>query len=134
MTAASRRTRRPAVHDGVELRCGNQFEDEARAAGHTVVAGVDEVGRGALCGPVVAAAVVLGEGFDCDGLDDSKRLTALQRERLAARIRDGARAVALGPASRPRSTRSTSSARPSRRCAGPSTRCRSGPTSCSSTR
>ena len=96
MTAASRRTRRPAVHDGVELRCGNQFEDEARAAGHAVVAGVDEVGRGALCGPVVAAAVVLGEGFDCDGLDDSKRLTALQRERLAARIRVGARAVALG--------------------------------------
>jgi ribonuclease HII len=98
MTAASRRTRRPAVHDGVELRCGTQFEDEARASGHAVVAGVDEVGRGALCGPVVAAAVVLGEAFDCDGLDDSKRLTARQRDRLAARIREGARAVALGAA------------------------------------
>jgi ribonuclease HII len=96
MTAASRRTRRPAVHDGVELRCGTQFEDEARAGGHAVVAGVDEVGRGALCGPVVAAAVVLGEGFDCDGLDDSKRLTARQRERLAARVREKARAVAIG--------------------------------------
>ena len=41
-----------------------------------VVAGVDEVGRGALCGPVVAGAVVLGDGFDTTGLDDSKRLTA----------------------------------------------------------
>jgi ribonuclease HII len=98
MTAASRRTRRPAVHGGVELRCGTQFEDEARAAGQAVVAGVDEVGRGALCGPVVAAAVVLGEGFDCEGLDDSKRLTARQRERLAARIRERARGVGLGAA------------------------------------
>jgi ribonuclease HII len=96
MTAASKRIRRPAVHDGVELRCGTQFEDEVRASGHAVVAGVDEVGRGALCGPVVAAAVVLGDGFDCEGLDDSKRLTARERERLAARIRDAARAVALG--------------------------------------
>ena len=96
MTASSRRTRRPAVHDGVELRCGTQFEDEARAEGHSVVAGVDEVGRGALCGPVVAGAVVLGEAFDCEGLDDSKRLTARERERLAARIRAHARGVALG--------------------------------------
>jgi len=98
MTAASKRIRRPAVHDGVELRCGTQFEDEARAAGHAVVAGVDEVGRGALCGPVVAGAVVLGEDFDCEGLDDSKRLTARQRERLAVRIREGARGVGLGAA------------------------------------
>jgi ribonuclease HII len=96
MTAASKRIRRPAVHDGVELRCGTQFEAEARAGGHAVVAGVDEVGRGALCGPVVAAAVVLGDAFDCDGLDDSKRLTARERERLAARIRERALAVALG--------------------------------------
>jgi len=59
---------------------------------------VDEVGRGALCGPVVAAAVVLGEGFDTEGLDDSKRLTARQRERLAQRIRAHARACATGVA------------------------------------
>jgi ribonuclease HII len=98
MTASSRRTRRPAVHGGVEFRCGRQFEDEARACGHVVVAGVDEVGRGALCGPVVAGAVVLGDAFECDGLDDSKRLTARQRQRLAARIREGARGVALGMA------------------------------------
>jgi ribonuclease HII len=84
------------VYHGVELRCGSRFEQEARAAGHAVVAGVDEVGRGALCGPVVAAAVVLGDGFDASGLDDSKRLTRRQRERLADRIRGRARAWAVG--------------------------------------
>jgi ribonuclease HII len=84
------------VYRGVELRCGRRFEDEARAAGHLVVAGVDEVGRGALCGPVVAAAVVLGDGFDPGGLDDSKRLTRRQREGLDVRIRAGARAFAVG--------------------------------------
>jgi ribonuclease HII len=62
------------------------------------VAGLDEVGRGALCGPVFAAAVVLGEGFPTAGLDDSKRLTALQRERLAERVRERARGLALGRA------------------------------------
>ena len=96
MRAASGRSRRPAVHRGVELRCGTRFEDEARAAGHAVVAGVDEVGRGALCGPVVAAAVVLGDGFDVQGLDDSKRLTRRQRETLEARIRAHARGVGVG--------------------------------------
>jgi len=98
MTVASLRGRRPVVYQGVELRCGTRFEDEARAAGHAVVAGVDEVGRGALCGPVVAAAVVLGDGFDTTGLDDSKRLTRRQREALAERVRAGARAWATGRA------------------------------------
>ncbi len=96
MRAASGRSRRPAVHRGVELRCGTRFEDEARAAGHRIVAGVDEVGRGALCGPVVAAAVVLGEGFDVEGIDDSKRLTRRQREALEARVRAHARGVGVG--------------------------------------
>jgi ribonuclease HII len=73
-----------------------RFEEEARAAGHAIVAGVDEVGRGALCGPVVAAAVVLGPGFDPEGLDDSKRLTRLRREALDARIRAEARGFAIG--------------------------------------
>ena len=96
MTGASKRGRRPTVHRGVELRCGVRFEDEARAAGHAVVAGVDEVGRGALCGPVVAAAVALGDGFDTEGLDDSKRLTRRQREALDTRIRERARGFAIG--------------------------------------
>lgn len=96
MTRAPGRSRRPQVHRGVELHCGERFEEEARAAGHVAVAGVDEVGRGALCGPVVAGAVVLGEGFDTDGLDDSKRLTRRQRERLADRVRTDARGWATG--------------------------------------
>jgi ribonuclease HII len=87
--------RRPLVFKGVELRCGTRYEEEAHAAGHLFVAGIDEVGRGALCGPVAAAAVVLGDGFDATGLDDSKRLTALQREKQAARIKAEARAVCI---------------------------------------
>ncbi len=73
-----------------------RFEEDARATGHSVVAGVDEVGRGALCGPVVAAAVVLGIGFAPDGLDDSKRLSARQREALDVRIREQAKGFAIG--------------------------------------
>jgi ribonuclease HII len=90
------RGRKPLVHDGVELRCTKQFEDVARGQGYVRVAGLDEVGRGALCGPVVAAAVILGEDFDTEGLDDSKRLTRLQRERLAERVQLKAVAFAIG--------------------------------------
>jgi ribonuclease HII len=96
MEAASKRGRRKAVHRGVELVCSMRFEEEALAAGHAVVAGIDEVGRGALCGPVVAAAVVLGPGFAADGLDDSKRLTPRQRVALDARIREQALGFGIG--------------------------------------
>jgi len=92
------RGRRPLVHHGVALVCDTRHEDEAAAQGFGAVAGLDEVGRGALCGPVLAAAVVLGSGFATTGLDDSKRLGARERERLSARIRDGARAWAVGRA------------------------------------
>lgn len=91
--------RRPLVHRGVALRCDTAFERQAYAAGHARVAGLDEVGRGALFGPVLACAVVLGRDFDTRGLDDSKRLTARQRERQAQRIRAEAQAFALGSAS-----------------------------------
>ena len=97
-SAGDRRNRRPLVHRGVEIVCGTRFEDAARAEGLLAVAGLDEVGRGALCGPVVACAVILGQAFDSAGIDDSKRLTALQREQQARRIRAGAFAVALGSA------------------------------------
>jgi ribonuclease HII len=60
-------------------------------------AGVDEAGRGALCGPVVAAAVVLGREPPA-GLDDSKRLSPGTRVRLAAEIRQMARGWGLGSA------------------------------------
>jgi ribonuclease HII len=50
-------------------------------------AGLDEAGRGPLAGPVTAAAVILPDGFDLAGIDDSKKLGAAQREALAVRIR-----------------------------------------------
>jgi ribonuclease HII len=59
------------------------------------VAGVDEVGRGALFGPVVAAAVILDSSRRIFGLDDSKRLSALKRTRLAEKIRERALAWAV---------------------------------------
>ncbi|MEX2421382.1 MAG: ribonuclease HII, partial [Actinomycetota bacterium] len=51
-----------------------------------LIAGVEEAGRGALAGPLFAAAVILPEGFDLEGINDSKMLTALQREAAYARI------------------------------------------------
>ncbi|MEM9755245.1 MAG: ribonuclease HII [Pseudomonadota bacterium] len=72
------------------------FSFETRLGGR--VAGVDEVGRGPLAGPVTAAAVVLTPGAIPDGLNDSKKLSAPRREVLAARITAVAE-VALGWAS-----------------------------------
>ena len=67
----------------------------ANAMGYAVVAGVDEVGMGPLAGPVVGGAVVLPVGARVPGLDDSKLLTALQRDRLDALIRRRAIAVSV---------------------------------------
>jgi ribonuclease HII len=64
--------------------------------GVSPVAGVDEVGMGPLAGPVVAAAVMLPGAPLLDGLDDSKQLTVLARERLDAGIREVALAFAIG--------------------------------------
>jgi ribonuclease HII len=65
------------------LVCGNKYERAARAAGAQRIAGVDEVGRGALFGPVVAAAVILPADCRIRGLRDSKQLEVEDRERLA---------------------------------------------------
>src|ERR671917_2107907 len=76
---------------------GTVFEDEARARGFGRVAGLDEVGRGALAGPVVAAAVILDPLAPLpEGLNDSKKLTARQRERVAAELRERAVCYAYG--------------------------------------
>ncbi len=72
------------------------FETILRENGYSPVAGVDEVGRGALAGPVVAAAVVLKGRGDYQGIRDSKQLTARSREILAARIHREALAVGIG--------------------------------------
>ncbi len=63
-----------------------------------LVAGVDEAGRGPLAGPVVAAAVILNPDRPIDGLADSKKLSARQRERLASEIRSRALAWSVGTA------------------------------------
>lgn len=74
-------------------RPGPDFDHETRlfAAGFAAVAGVDEVGRGPLAGPVTAAAVVLDPAALPSGLDDSKRLSAGARQALALQIRQSAR-------------------------------------------
>ena len=62
------------------------FEQTARAGGARAVAGVDEVGRGPLAGPVTAAAVILDPAAVPEGLNDSKKLTAAVRERIAKEL------------------------------------------------
>lgn len=63
--------------------------------GYRLVAGVDEVGRGPLAGPVVTAAVILPEDFDVPGVDDSKKLSEKKREELYDVIMDRAVAVSI---------------------------------------
>jgi ribonuclease HII len=71
------------------------FERMAASMGYQVVAGVDEVGMGPLAGPVVGGAAVLRIGDRIPGLDDSKLLTAEERDRLDAIIRRRAVAVSV---------------------------------------
>jgi ribonuclease HII len=77
------------------LRCSLRYEKKAWDSGAAMVAGVDEVGRGSLFGPVVAAAVILDRGYRIRGLRDSKLLPAERREVLAPRIREHAIAWAV---------------------------------------
>lgn len=77
------------------LRCTLRYEKLAWSSGATLVAGVDEVGRGSLFGPVVAAAVILDSSYRIRGLRDSKLLAPERREILSARIREHAVAWAI---------------------------------------
>src|SRR5271167_1790165 len=70
--------------------CSSRFERAARQLGWMRIAGLDEAGRGALFGPVVAAAVILNPKRRIVGLDDSKKLPAERRTELAERIREHA--------------------------------------------
>ena len=62
------------------------FEIALQARGIYRIAGIDEAGRGPLAGPVAAAAVILPNGFTCPGLDDSKKISAIKRERLYEKL------------------------------------------------
>jgi ribonuclease HII len=81
-----------------QLVCSDAPEQALRLRGYDLIAGVDEVGRGALFGPVVAAAVILPKSLASlakAGLTDSKQLTAEHRQQLDRRIRDLALAVSI---------------------------------------
>lgn len=73
-----------------------QHERGLWESGRKYVAGVDEVGRGPLAGPVVAAAVILPQDFDVLGVDDSKKLSPKKRDELFAVIKERAIAWSIG--------------------------------------
>ena len=73
-------------------------EDELRSGGYRYVAGLDEVGRGPLAGPVYAACVILPPDFDVPGVNDSKKLSAKRREELSDIIKEKALAYGIGTA------------------------------------
>ncbi|MBC1480480.1 ribonuclease HII [Listeria seeligeri] len=73
-----------------------QYENDLYQQGYKCIAGVDEVGRGPLAGPVVAAAVILPEDFSVVGINDSKQLSEVKRETLFELIKQQAIAVGVG--------------------------------------
>ena len=75
------------------------YEEKHYAEGYSAVCGCDEAGRGPLCGPVVAAAVILPRGEIIEGLNDSKKLTEKKREKLFDIIKEKAVAYAIAEAS-----------------------------------
>jgi ribonuclease HII len=72
------------------------FERQAFGLGYATVAGVDEAGRGPWAGPVVAAAAIMRPYFHCEGIDDSKLLTAEERDHFYDCILEGAEAWGVG--------------------------------------
>lgn len=74
-------------------------EIELMDKGYSLIAGVDEVGRGPLAGPVVAAACIFDRDVDIVGIDDSKKLSEKKREQLFDEIKDKALAYGIGEAS-----------------------------------
>ncbi len=76
-----------------------EYENELYEKGITLIAGVDEVGRGPLIGPVVAAAVILPKGFYHPGIKDSKKLSEKKREELYKVITENALSIGVGTVS-----------------------------------
>jgi len=73
-----------------------KFEQEYYSQGKKLIAGIDEVGRGPLCGPVVAASVILPEKIDMPGVTDSKKLTSKKRNILYKEIKEKALHIGVG--------------------------------------
>lgn len=80
------------------LHTMTEFERQCYAKGYKLVAGIDEVGRGPLAGPVMAAAVILGEGVVIPGVNDSKKLSEAKREYLYDEIKSKALSFGIGMA------------------------------------
>ncbi|MBQ1329926.1 MAG: ribonuclease HII [Mogibacterium sp.] len=91
MTKAERQER-----DIAKLAEMKAHEDELRSQGYRYIAGIDEVGRGPLAGPVYAACVILPEDFNVTGINDSKKLSAKKREELSDVIKEKAVAWGIG--------------------------------------
>ena len=79
-----------------ELINNREYEDELEQKGINYIAGVDEVGRGPLVGPVVTACVILPKGYKLDGLTDSKKLSLKKREMYFDIIMKDALSVSIG--------------------------------------
>lgn len=93
------RAARDTISGTQRTYCSSLYERKARQQGFTIVAGLDEAGRGCLFGDVYAAAVILPLPAPVRGLNDSKQLTPEQRESLAVRIRRRALAWSVATAS-----------------------------------
>ncbi|WP_445488287.1 ribonuclease HII [Niallia sp. 03133] len=74
----------------------NTYENQLRSQGFSFIAGIDEVGRGPLAGPVVTAAVILPETFYLPGIDDSKKLSEKKREEFFGKIQEEAVSIGIG--------------------------------------
>ncbi len=96
---AARKRRNAALRERRRLARLHRYEDAARASGHQFIAGTDEVGRGPLAGPVVAAVVVIDGPLMLTGLDDSKKVRPEVRIELAETIRARCAGWAIGEAS-----------------------------------
>jgi ribonuclease HII len=97
--AARRKKRNAELRERRRLDRLNRFEERARASGYLLVGGIDEVGRGPLAGPVVAACVVTDGPLKLRGLNDSKQVVREMRESLAVEIKAQCIAWAIGEAS-----------------------------------
>jgi ribonuclease HII len=99
MTPKQRKAKNAYERERRRLHRLHRFETAARERGFTLVGGVDEVGRGPLAGPVVAACVVADKPLFIRGLNDSKQVRAEQRTEIAAVVKAQAAAWAVGVAS-----------------------------------
>ena len=73
-----------------------EYEKDLYSKGYEYICGIDEAGRGPLCGPVVAAAVILKKGDKIEGVNDSKKLSEKKREQVYEAIKESAVAYSVG--------------------------------------